>query len=129
MNEYKTLYPQKLNQSREIVFDKLDFFGIKYTSEQKLITVFDFQLIRVVAETFKDRNKTTWIRTMSPYLYPFLQTLWKNQFPSGNLIFIISLHLLLEVLIIYLPKSGIFVCLHFGNKNPPLSSNGCRRIN
>ena len=35
---------------------------------------------------------------MSPYLYQFLQTLWKNQFSSANLILITSLHLFIGAL-------------------------------
>ena len=32
----KNVYPRKVYQIRETLFDKLDSFGIKYTSEQKL---------------------------------------------------------------------------------------------
>ena len=32
----KNVYPKNLNQIRETLFDKMDSFGIKYTSEQKL---------------------------------------------------------------------------------------------
>ena len=42
---------------------------------------------------------------MSRYLYPFLQTLWKNQFSPATLILITSLHLLFELLQIQLPKA------------------------
>ena len=58
------VYPRNVYQIRETLFDKLDFFGIKYTSEQKLfqkITIFDFESICVQEETFRDTNTTTWI--------------------------------------------------------------------
>ena len=32
----KNFYPKNVYQIRETLFDKLDFFGIKYTSEKKL---------------------------------------------------------------------------------------------
>ena len=46
----------------EKLSDKLDSFGIKYTSEQKLfknLAIFDFELICVQEETFRDTNTTT----------------------------------------------------------------------
>ena len=46
------------------LFDKLDSFGIKYTSEQKLfknLAIFDFESICVQDETFRDANTITWI--------------------------------------------------------------------
>ena len=48
----------------EKLFDKLDSFGIKYTSEQNLFKKlgnFDFDSISAKKETFKDTNLTTWI--------------------------------------------------------------------
>ena len=45
-------------------FDKLDSFGIKYTSQQKLfknLAVFDFESICFQEESFKDTKTTTWI--------------------------------------------------------------------
>ena len=44
--------------------DKLDSFGIKYTSEQKLfagLAKFDFESICVQEETLKHSNRTTWM--------------------------------------------------------------------
>ena len=58
------LYPRNVYQIREALFDKLDCFGIKYTSEQKLfknLAKFDFESICVQEETFRDTNTTTWI--------------------------------------------------------------------
>ena len=49
---------------RETLFDKLDYFGIKYTSEQKLfknLAIFDFESIYVQEETFRNTIRTTWI--------------------------------------------------------------------
>ena len=74
----KEMFPRNLYQIRETVFGKLDFFGIKYTSERKLIkklAIFDFELICVQEESFRDTKTTIWIGKMSRYLYPFPQTL------------------------------------------------------
>ena len=60
----KNVYPKNVYQIRETLFDKLDSFGIKYTSEQKLfknLAIFDFESICVQEETFRDTNATTWI--------------------------------------------------------------------
>ena len=60
----KNINPRNVYQFRETFFDKLDSFGIKYRSEQKLFTnlaIFDFELICVQEETFRDTNTTTWI--------------------------------------------------------------------
>ena len=54
----------KVYQIRETLFDKLDSFGIKYTSEQKRLknlVIFDIESICVQEETFRDTNTTTWI--------------------------------------------------------------------
>ena len=60
----KNVYPRNVYQIRETLFDKLDSFGINYTSEQKLfknLTIVDFESICVQEETFTDTNTTTWI--------------------------------------------------------------------
>ena len=60
----KNVYPRNVYQIRKILFDKLESFGIKYTSEQKLfknLAIFDFKSICVQEETFGDTNTTTWI--------------------------------------------------------------------
>ena len=60
----KDVYPRNVYQIRETLFDKLDSFGIKYTSEQKLfksLAIFVFESICVQEETFRDTNTTTWI--------------------------------------------------------------------
>ena len=60
----KNVYPSNVYHIRETLFDKLDSFGIKYTSDQKLfekIAIFDFESICVQEETFRDTNTTTWI--------------------------------------------------------------------
>ena len=60
----KNVYPRNVYQIQETLFDKLDSFGIKYTSEQKLfknLAIFDFESICVQEETFRDTNRTTWI--------------------------------------------------------------------
>ena len=46
----KKVYPKNVHQSRETLFDKLDFFGIGYTNEQTLVknlAIFDFESICV----------------------------------------------------------------------------------
>ena len=66
----KNVYPRKVYQIRETLFDKLDYsFGIKYTIEQllcKKLAIFDFESICVHEETFSDTNKTTWIEKHVP---------------------------------------------------------------
>ena len=60
----KNVYLKNVYQIRETLFDKLDSFGIKYTSEQKLfknLAIFHFESICVQKETFRDSNTTTWI--------------------------------------------------------------------
>ena len=60
----KNVYPRNVHQIRETLFDKLDSFGINYTSEQKLfknIAIFDFESVCVHEETFRDTITTTWI--------------------------------------------------------------------
>ena len=59
----KKVFPRNVYLLRETLFDKLDSFGIKYTSEQKLfknLAKIDFESIFVREETFRD-TKTTWI--------------------------------------------------------------------
>ena len=60
----KNVYPKNAYQIREILFDKSDSLGIKYTSQQKLfknLAIFDFELICVPEESFNDTKTTTWI--------------------------------------------------------------------
>ena len=65
----KNVYPGNGYQIREALFDKLNSFGIKYTSAQKLfkkLAMFHFESICVQEETFRDTNTTTWIRKHVP---------------------------------------------------------------
>ena len=58
----KNVYPRNVYQIRETLFDKLDSFCIKYTSERKLfqnLPIFDFESICVQVETFRDTITTT----------------------------------------------------------------------
>ena len=60
----KNVYPKNLYQIRETLIDKLDSFGIKYTSQQKLyknLAKFDFESICVQEESFEDTKTTKWI--------------------------------------------------------------------
>ena len=56
---------EKMYQTEEILFDELDSFGIQYTNEQTLFnspTLFDFESICVLEESFKDTETTKRIR-------------------------------------------------------------------
>ena len=60
----KNVYPKNVYQTQETLFDKLDSFGIEYTSEQTLfknLAIFDFESICVQEESFKDIDSTKWI--------------------------------------------------------------------
>ena len=60
----KNVFHRNVYQIRETLFDKLDSFGIKYTSQQKLfknLAIFDFESICVPEESYKDTTTTTWI--------------------------------------------------------------------
>ena len=60
----KNVYPRNVYQIRETLLDKLDSFGINYTSEQKLfksLAIFDFESVCVQKEAFRDTITTTWI--------------------------------------------------------------------
>ena len=60
----KNVHPQNVYRIPETLFDKLDFFGNKYTSERNLFTklaIFDFQSNCVQDITLRDTNTTIWI--------------------------------------------------------------------
>ena len=60
----KKIYPRNVYQFRESPFDKLDSFGIKYTSQQKLfqnLAIFDSDTTSAHDEKFKDTKTITWI--------------------------------------------------------------------
>ena len=60
----KNVYPRNVYENRETLFDKLDSFGINYTSEQNIfknLAIFDFESICVQEETFRDTITRTWI--------------------------------------------------------------------
>ena len=60
----KIIYPRNNYQIRETLFDKLESFGIKYTSKRKPfknLAIFDFKSICVQEESIKDTKTTTWI--------------------------------------------------------------------
>ena len=65
----KNVYPRNVYQIREALFDKLDFFGIKYTSEQKLfkiLAILDFESVCVQEETLRDTITTFWMKKHVP---------------------------------------------------------------
>ena len=60
----KNVYPRNVYQIRETLFEKLDSFGINYTSEQKIsksLAIFDCKSICDQEEAFRDTITTTWI--------------------------------------------------------------------
>ena len=60
----KNVYLKKVYQTKETLFDKLNFFGIEYTNEQTLfinLAIFDFESICVQEESVEDTNETKWI--------------------------------------------------------------------
>ena len=60
----KNVYPRNVYRIRETLSDKLDSFGIKYTSQQfflKNLAIFDFESTCVQEESFKGTKTTTWI--------------------------------------------------------------------
>ena len=66
--QVKNVYPRNVYQFQETLFDKLESFGIKYTTQQKLtknLAMLDLESICVQEETFRDTN-TTWIRKLVP---------------------------------------------------------------
>ena len=70
-SERVKIYPRNVYQIRETLFDKLDSFGIKYTSQQKLfkiLSIIDFESICVQEESLKDTKTTTWIGKQVPIL-------------------------------------------------------------
>ena len=74
----KKVFPWNVYRILEILFDKLESFGIKYTSEQKLfknLALFDFESICVQEETFRDTNTTTWIGKHVPISVSFSSNL------------------------------------------------------
>ena len=65
----ENVYQRNVYQTRETLFDKLDSFGINYTSEQKLfknLGIFDLESIRVQEEAFRDTITTTCIGNYVP---------------------------------------------------------------
>ena len=60
----KHIYPKKVYQLRETLFEKLDSFNIPYREDQKLfknLAVSDFESVRVKEETYKETETTKWI--------------------------------------------------------------------
>ena len=65
----KNVYPRNICQIREILFDKLDSFAIKYKSQQNFSTklaIIDFDSIHVQEKSLKATKTTTWIRKRVP---------------------------------------------------------------
>ena len=74
----ENVYPKNVYQIRETLLDKLDSFGIKYTSDQKLFLKFcnfQFCIDLCPRRSFKDRNTTTWIGKRVPISVSFSSNL------------------------------------------------------
>ena len=85
--QVKNVYPRKVYQVRETLFDKPDSFGINYTSEKKFfakLAIFDFESICVQEETFRDTNTTTWIEKHVPTSASISSNLVKEAFFCWN---------------------------------------------
>ena len=70
-----------VHQTPEILFDKLDSFGIEYTNEQTLfknLAIFDLESICVQDKSFKNTDRTKWIRKHIPILVYFFSNLVKE---------------------------------------------------
>ena len=92
----KNVYPRNVYQIRETLFDKLDSFGINYTSEEKLfknLAIFDFESICVQEETFRDTITRTWIGKHVPISVSISSNLAEEPIFLNT-----SLHLLSEFL-------------------------------
>ena len=66
----KHIYPKKVYELRETLFEKLDAFNIPYRNEQKLfknLAIFDFESIcGNETDSYKQTETTTWIRKHVP---------------------------------------------------------------
>ena len=72
-SDRENFYPRNVNRIRETLFDKLESFGIRHTSEQKLfknLAIFDFESICVQDEAFRDTNTKTWMGIHLPLSVP-----------------------------------------------------------
>ena len=79
----KNVYPKNVYQTQETLFDKVDSFGIKYTSQQKLfknLAIFDFESICVQEVTFRNTNTTTWLGKHVPIYVSISSNLVEESF-------------------------------------------------
>ena len=87
----RNTYPRNVYQIRETLFDKLDSFGNKYTSQQKLFK----NLANSILNPSKTQRQQRGYVSMYRFQFPSFQTLWRNQFFSTTLILTTSFHRLL----------------------------------
>ena len=83
----KNVYPRNVYQILRTLFDKLDSFGIKYTSQQKLfknLAKFDFESIYVHEESFNDTKTTTWVGKHVPISISISSSLVEEPFFHNN---------------------------------------------
>ena len=79
----KNIYPRNVYQIQETIFDKLDPFGIKCTSQQKLLknlAIIDFEPICLQEESFKYTKPATWIGKHVPILVSISSNLVEEPF-------------------------------------------------
>ena len=94
----KNVYPRNVYRIRQTLFGKLDSFGIKYRSQQKLfknLAIFDFELICVQEESFKDTRTRTWRGKHVPILASISSNFVEEPFFSTTLIVTTAFHRLL----------------------------------
>ena len=83
----KIVYPTNVYHIRETLFNKMDSFSIKCTSEQTLFENFaisDFESICVQEETLRDTNSTIWIGKLVPIYVSFSSNLVEGPFLFWN---------------------------------------------
>ena len=83
----KNVFPRSLYEIRETLFDTLDSFSFKYTSEQNLLenlAIFDFESNIVQKETFRDTNTTIGIRKHVPICVSNSSSLVEEPIFLGN---------------------------------------------
>ena len=74
----KHIYPEKVYELRETLFEKLDAFNIPYKNEQKLfknLAIFDFETICVKEDSYEQTETTTWIGKHVPISVSFSSNL------------------------------------------------------
>ena len=77
----KNVYPKNVYQTQETLIDKMNSFGIEYTTEQtrfKNVAIFDFESICIQENSFKDTDTTKWIGKLVLILVSIFSNLVKQ---------------------------------------------------